>query len=501
MQSAVNNPTRVSKPGDKLEPYLPLVLLLVTLLSAGFFLLASHGSGGPGFPLDDAWIHQVYARNLAQSGEWAFLPGEPSAGSTAPLWSLSLALGRWLGINFYVWTYALGVILLWGLSWLGMLVFRGLTKAGWRWALAVGVFLALEWHLVWAALSGMETLLQACLIMLVLLLLLEENPRWLLIGLVIGLSIWVRPDGITLLGPALLILLANAPHRRKFLRNSLRLALGIGSLAIPYLYFNWRLAGAVLPNTFFAKQAEYAAELTASLLSRLLEQASLPAIGAGVLILPGFVYFLWFTLQRKRWSLAAGALWCLGYLGMYALRLPVTYQHGRYAMPAMPVYFVWGLAGVFLLTGIPVRNSLWVVMRKTWLVSIAAVMGVFFVLGADAYRTDVAVIESEMVVTAKWIAVNTDPGTLVAAHDIGALGYFGERQLLDLAGLVSPEVVPFIRDEKQLAKFLDERKAEYLVTFPGWYPDLTRQVTLVFQTQGEVSPKQGGENMAVYRWR
>ena len=52
-----------------------------------------------GFPLDDAWIHQTYARNLALRGEWAFIPGKPSAGSTSPLWSVLLAPGYRLGLS------------------------------------------------------------------------------------------------------------------------------------------------------------------------------------------------------------------------------------------------------------------------------------------------------------------------------------------------------------------------------------------------------------------
>jgi hypothetical protein len=31
------------------------------------------------FPIDDAWIHLTYARNLAQRFEFSFLPGVPSA--------------------------------------------------------------------------------------------------------------------------------------------------------------------------------------------------------------------------------------------------------------------------------------------------------------------------------------------------------------------------------------------------------------------------------------
>jgi hypothetical protein len=112
----------------------------------------------------------------------------------------------------------------------------------------------------------------------------------------------------------------------------------------------------------------------------------------------------------------------------------------------------------------------------------------------------VAIIESEMVDTARWVNQNTPAEALVAAHDIGALGYYGERQLVDLAGLISPEVIPFIRDEDRLKAFLDAREAEFLVTFPGWYPELVQWADPLYSTQGRFSPQAGGENMAVYRW-
>ena len=113
---------------------------------------------------------------------------------------------------------------------------------------------------------------------------------------------------------------------------------------------------------------------------------------------------------------------------------------------------------------------------------------------------DVAFIESEMVATAQWVALNTEKDALVAAHDIGALGYFGERDLLDLAGLVSPEVIPFIRDEKQLATYLDVEGADYLITLGGWYPQIEDREAVLFVTEGAFSPLQGGTNMVIYRW-
>jgi hypothetical protein len=57
---------------------------------------------------------------------------------------------------------------------------------------------------------------------------------------------------------------------------------------------------------------------------------------------------------------------------------------------------------------------------------------------------------------------------VVAAHDIGALGYFAPRPLIDLAGLVSPEVIPFMTDGDALGDYVVEKDADYLVVFPAW---------------------------------
>ena len=63
---------------------LPVWLALACAAGGAYLLTAALGYGEAGFPLDDAWIHQVYARNLATTGVWAFVPGQTSAGSTSP---------------------------------------------------------------------------------------------------------------------------------------------------------------------------------------------------------------------------------------------------------------------------------------------------------------------------------------------------------------------------------------------------------------------------------
>jgi hypothetical protein len=217
-------------------------------------------------------------------------------------------------------------------------------------------------------------------------------------------------------------------------------------------------------------------------------------------LLPGFLFRVFHALRQKKWGETASMFWILGYLTLYAMKLPVEYQHGRYIIPMMPIFFILGFAGFSQWLNPEAQSNVRRILSKSWLMIVPMVLLVFWVSGARAYANDVAVIESEMVTAAHWIAKNTPDDALIAAHDIGALGYFGDRDLLDLAGLISPDVIPFIRDEVQLRDYLDSQGAEFLVTFPGWYPDLVNRATLIYQTQGTFSPPLGGENMAVYRW-
>lgn len=485
------------------EKRFTLLISAAALVGLAIFLIASQATYRTGFPLDDAWIHQTYARNLALRGEFGFLPGVPSAGSTSPLWSALLVVGQWLGgAGVYLWTFLLGFACLCATAILGEQLFRRMTPQAENARLPLaGLLLATEWHLIWAAASGMETALYSAVILLALLLAWRGNlPAWAL-GLLVGMAVWIRPDGITLLGPVGMMLFFQDGAWKDRLR---RLAWLAGGVVIPvgaYLAFNHALSGSFWPTTFYAKQAEYAALWQTGFPGRFLRMAGLPLVGVGILLLPGFVFQFWNILKRRDWKLAAMLLWWLGYTGIYAFRLPVTYQHGRYLIPAMPVYLLLGLSGslaAFQQVKFSARWKRRLQFGATTLVLFAALA--FLASGARAYATDVAIIESEMVDTARWLRDNTAPDDLLAVHDIGAVGYFTQRNIIDLAGLVSPQVIPFIRDETRLAEYLDRQDVKYLVTFPDWYTDLPRGREIVHRTEGVFSPAQGGTNMTVYRW-
>jgi hypothetical protein len=164
----------------------------------------------------------------------------------------------------------------------------------------------------------------------------------------------------------------------------------------------------------------------------------------------GFVASIWIDAAGKRWARLAPAIWWLAFLAAYSVRLPVTYQHGRYAMPAIPVLLLLG-AEVMFTSALRASGKWSRLLTRAWIVAAVATAVAFLVPGGQAYGQDVAIIETEMVAPARWIAAHTERGDLIAAHDIGAVGYFSDRTLIDLAGLISPEVIPFMRDEARLA--------------------------------------------------
>ncbi len=126
---------------------------------------------------------------------------------------------------------------------------------------------------------------------------------------------------------------------------------------------------------------------------------------------------------------------------------------------------------------------------------------VFQFVGARQNAYDVFWIESEMTATAKWVQQNVPSGARLAVHDIGVLGFYVPNPLVDMAGILTPQVVPIIRNESKLAEYLDSNSVDYLITFPSLYPELTSRRESVFQAGQESGPLRFDENMQVYRWR
>ena len=475
-----------------------LVIAVVALIAVGFYLLVSASIFRIGFPLDDTWIHLTYARNLAEHGEWAFRLGERSAASTAPLWTVLLSIGYLLDLAPYSWTYFLGWVVLTLLGIQAENKARKLIESYKPRIPWVGLFFVLAWHLTWSAVSGMETLLHGFIIFVILGELISGSRRYLTLGLLAGLSIWVRPDGLTLLGPILFAAFFNENSWSARGQAILKALVGFGALFFLYLLFNLLLSGNPMPNTFYAKQAEYKDFwLSKSLGERLIDYL-LPIIASPfIALVPGAILWVSKNLRERNWGAISGVIWFIGYIGIYFLRLP-AYQHGRYIIPAFPMLYLWGMLGMVEFVNSAKANKRIVFL---WSVLTGILCLIFGFIAARQNAYDVYWIESEMVTTAKWVEENIPPDAILAVHDIGVLGYYVQNPILDLAGLITPDVVPFIRNEDQLAEYLNTNSADYLIVFVSDYPNLTSQRMPVFVGGLEYDPVGIENNMKVYKWK
>ena len=62
------------------------------------------------------------------------------------------------------------------------------------------------------------------------------------------------------------------------------------------------------------------------------------------------------------------------------------------------------------------------------------------------------------------------PDQTLATHDIGAVGYFADYHVLDLVGLVNPDVVKF-HDGRHVSDYINAVRPDYLLIFPSWDAD------------------------------
>jgi hypothetical protein len=492
-----------------------LLFIAVSIFSVALYVRVADG----GFPLDDSWIHQVYGRNLAQTGMWAFVPDVPSAASTSPLYTVLLAFGYKLNLPFKLWTYFLGVLALSVTGMIGARLSERLLPKQRLAGLIGGLAQVMAWHLVWAAASGMETMLFGMWTLVLIWLAwreLDERSirvqytlvRGSVFGVAAALATMTRPEGVALAALIGLVMLIARPQRsfKGFLIWSLGASVAFLIALAPYLALNLQLTGGLLPDTAAAKQAENVPLLAESYPERLLKMVLPLVAGAQLFLLPGAIYFTVVQLRdvrrdRQRLLYLLPLLWASGLIALYAARLPAYYQHGRYVIPALPSIILCGLTGTVWLLERGQTSLAGRVLTRSLTVSAMLALVYFLFQGAAVYRQDVSIIDEEMVAAADWIKDNITPDELLAVHDIGAVGYFAPRPILDLAGLVSPEIIPFILDEEPLWKWLQAKGARYLMAFPDQIPGddpADPRLCRVFTTGGEASIRAGGPNMTIY---
>jgi len=370
-------------------------------------------------------------------------------------------------------------------------------------------------RVAWGALSGMEVPLAAFLSTLGLLFVMRTR-LWPATA-AFGLATLARPEA-----GLLFVLLWASIWRMPVPAPSNRFRLAAGSLGLfllllsPSLALSLATVGHAVPATALAKVE---GGLLASL-SGQSESLRLALWSRPLSYLAEYVGLLWrdhpFLLVFG--AVGIGALWRLGGAGRFVVLALVlhplamawvapyrgpAFQTGRYSTHLLPA----AVAVAMVALGSLLRGS-----RPR-----AAVLGLGVLLSlglawpaAREYAWGVQNINAMQVELGRWVARELPPGTRLAVNDVGAIAYFSDREVIDLVGLVSPEVLPYKRrGEAGLLEYLELACPDYLIIFPSWYPRLAAlsdRFTPIHRVRLAENHVAGGDEMVVFvtpwnRWR
>jgi hypothetical protein len=517
------SPDPMAAPDDGAKkPRWPWLSLLAVglVLSLGYVGVELYLLGELGFPLDDSWIHLQFARNLASGEGLSYQDGELVTGSTAPLWTALVSLVFLLPGSPVFWVKVLGIAFYLAGAWATYLLAREL-QLGERLAwLAALLTLASRW-VIWSAPSGMEIPLFICLSLWGTILHLRErraSDRLPLSLVVLAVAVLARPEGMLLLVLAVIdrcVAFERGGEGSRWRPASIRetaLGIALGALILlPPVLFNRVAGGSALPTTFSAKASKGASLLPGigeivgdpgRLLAWLPSVDYLYHVPMGVLflgsqphmvLLAGAGAVLLFTrLGSERDAGILPALWLvalpLAYASMSSLKgAPIAGNFGRYFFPLFPYLVVLGVLGLEPLFGWIDRRFAGSAWRRRWLAILVLLLlaPVIASAGRSAtfYSQNVVNVQDSDIKIARWLAVRLPPAAVVAVNDVGAIKYILPNRVIDMAGIIHPQMPIYIREAQErgldghhgVMRFLDEMRPDYLVVFPKWYPGLDRE--------------------------
>ena len=402
--------------------------------------------------IDDAFITFRYARNLVAGAGFVYNLGVPVDAATTQIYTLLLAgLAAITRSGNYPWLALLVNSLADALT-CALLVALGHRLTG---RLAVGLAAALLWAIapmsVTFAIGGMET--SVCILGLTFTTwaYVTHRPRWALVAA--ALTLLTRPDAALLIAPLLLDLLWRSWRARRW--PWVEAGLFVGVLA-PWVVFATLYFGSPLPHSLAAKALAYRLQPTEAAVRLLqhygtpfFEDALLgrlwPLVGIALYLALGLIGGRAMVRREPRAWLVAVYPWLYGVV--FAVANPLIFRW--YLAPPLPSYYLSILAGLSTLAhdvARGVRLPTWAARAGWGLPALAA--GALLLNGwtlrpdhgpqAPAPRMAWHQLELYYTRLGQDLAPHVTPHTVIAAGDVGALGYYSQAHILDTVGLMSP---------------------------------------------------------------
>lgn len=467
---------------------------LLAVQIAALLVLAYDALPLTGFPLDDAWIHQVVARNFAETGVLGFDPLRHGSGATSYLWALLLSLQYTiLPIGPVLFTVVLA-----GICHLaaGQLLLALLRNDGFdaRSGFGLAALFGIAGNSVWFVFSGMEASLLIFLTVAAVHSWRSRRP-WLA-GIALAAAFLTRPEAI-LLGPLLFGLDLFFPRGQR-LRTAAQLLLPPMLAAVAYAAINYANTGTVSPATLDGRrwlwlqplEGQSRLEQAAWMLWQWAARLSDYTLGSEA------PHVVWISLGLaaggvvgllRRTAMCALALvaWTLVHLAVYALTMPSPGHGGRY-QPLVP--------GLFLLLAALGAMDLFgaALGRRRGAAVLAgcipfAVASILCLLGwSRDHALAVAHVDRTEVGMGRVIAM-LPADARVASYDVGGIGFAAGRRVEDLGGLSDPAVAALLR-EGTVWRWLRARGITHVV-LPLAYDD------------GAQDPMNFGERLGLFRNR
>ena len=452
--------------------------ILIAILAIGVRILP-----GPR-PIDDAFITFRYSQNLLAGQGFVYNPGERVLGTTTPVYGLLLAaLAAFTGgsgADFPLLALLVNAVAdgatCWMLPKLGeRLGFRDAgTATGLVWAIA-------PWSVTFA-IGGLETSVLVALATATFYLHLTHRP----VGAAAAgaFALLTRPD-------ALLFVLPLIVGRAVQIRKSVSAArpgevFAFGAPLAAWLVGSLVYFGSPLPHSIFAKTVAYQIPPDAGLV-RLLQHFATPFIehetlGLGWIRVGIVLYPALFLLGAQSAMRVNRQSWpILAYPGLYflafAIANPLLFRW--YLTPPLPLYVLGIFAGVSRVSNDLKSRVLLVGFGALALLLTANAWTLTPDHGPSRPAPKMAFIELELLYqeAAERLRTQLSNDEVLAASDIGALGYYTGARILDLLGLVSPEV----------SRYYPASPSEYVINYaipPEVVLDLKPDTLVILEVYG-----------------
>jgi len=418
---------------------------------------------------DDSFISMTFARNLAEHSKLSFDGESWSTGATSPLHVTIMAVLLKLGVEPIRADIVIGVIshafLASAVYLLAWAILRNRLAA-----MIAALLIAFNNYAATDAGNGLETSMFMALVTFAMAsYFLGKTDRWrMLTGLLCALCVLTRPEGIFLV-------MALVAYRwfergrfeplRDFVKDALLIAAPATVVFAAYQVFALAVSG-VVGGTANAKLGFFQEDQWP-----LVERIGLSGDRIGIFAGPLMALLAFALLSERRREFVLFALFWVPVLLLYIFMFPGGLDHYfyRYQHPVLPLLAVLAASGAMQLIGWGARTG---IAQKAVVAAVFVIVVLTTEQHYERWRTLIysqASFETRTNLAAMAQELNTivKPDETLATHDIGAVGYYAEYEVLDLVGLVNPDVLKY-QDGHRVKEYLELTKPDYLLIFPEW---------------------------------